>query len=470
MTKYLFITESYAISANLKNVLDPGDRAVLITKDVHTMLSQEQLSHFERVIVLPEFTYELIRDAVKEEIKLMNNEGDVRIVSHDDFFYDLIAKVNEALGLKGYTLNEILPFINKHIMKDRLKNSPVRCPHFIKFDPLRYQAHTRIYIEEIMALIPFPIFAKPIDKAGAVGVKKIMNQLELTRWCEEHKEDTNYELDEYIADSKLFHCDSFIQEGKVMFNIVSEYAYPCADYAFGKPLGSMMLPPESELSQEIGYFAYRVIEQFSKHAKVPDGVSHMEIFRKPTGELIFLEVQLRSPGANVKKAYQEYWGEHLDDYHFRLQMQKPIMLPSKKGGYSAWIYFPTEEGTIDSLISPPLPKEQIIESTFYIEPGKITHLPDNILDIKSRGLLALSLVFINDDHSELIKSFRFLTQHFKPYTLVPKIVEDSEASPRRRHNSHRISWSADSAREENSTESDGDSNNISLEGKQLGFN
>jgi hypothetical protein len=413
MTHYLFITESYPFTADLAALLgDAAGRATLITRDVHLSMTAEQLALFEAVVPVPRFDLESIEAAVAG-----CSGADARIVSHDDFFYDLFARINERRGLQGYSLASILPFVDKACMKERLAGSGIRVPRFAVFDADAHAHAPEAYVERLGRQIGYPMFAKPLRGAGAEHCAFLPSARALSRWCAQDKGGLAFEIDEYIGDAVLYHCDTVIKGGKAAFTQACRYSRPCADFAKGFMVGSYTLAEDDPSSRELCAFAAAVLAAFARHSPAPDGVTHMEMFRTAKGEIVFLEVQFRPPGANVRTAYGRHLGANLEDFHLGLQMGRDMTPPGAGGPHAAWLYFPTAEGIVAGTNPLPPLSSEIVEAVNYLQQGQRTHAPSSILDARGRGVVALSLVIANADHARLRADFERLCGH-RPFTLA----------------------------------------------------
>ena len=131
MTQYIFATESYPFTADLASLLPlPPDEAILLTKDVHRTLSEADRARFSRIVEVDGFDL----DSLNAALTRIAPQRGARLVSHDDFFYEQFAQVGPSHGVSVYTLESILPFVNKHVMKQRLKGSSVRLPRYRLFN------------------------------------------------------------------------------------------------------------------------------------------------------------------------------------------------------------------------------------------------------------------------------------------------------------------------------------------------
>jgi len=211
-----------------------------------------------------------------------------------------------------------------------------------------------------------------------------------------------------------------------VFTQPSRYSHPCAAFAGGDPVGSYTLAPDEALYEPLCRFASDVIAAFARQHDVPDGVTHMEMFHTSSGDLVFLEVQFRPPGANVKVSYARHLGVNLEDVHLRLQMGKTIEPVTPRGPWSAWMYFPTADGTVESLNPLPPLTSEIVEASWYVRPGQHTARPQSILDARARGVVALSLVIANEDYGRLIADFEQLTRYC-PCSMASTLLRPAPA-------------------------------------------
>jgi len=415
MTRFIFATESYGFSADLKSLLTRGpDDYILLTKDVHHTMPEADLALFSEVIEVPQFDVPSLLAALE---RFSGGAAPMRIVSHDDFFYLELAEVSALLGFDYPSRDAFLPFVDKDVAKQRLRDSGILTPRYRILDRAKARSSLSRYADELAADVGFPMFAKPTQGAGAEHCCLIPDRQRLMEWMECSTRTEVFEIDEYIDDAVLYHCDSVISGGAAVFTQVARYSAPCAEFANGVAVGSYTLPATDPVSLQLQAFAADVMRALGRHTTVPDGVTHLEVFRKSDGRLIFLEVQFRPPGANVKRAYREHLGVNLEDIHFSLQLGRSLVLPAASGQHAAWIYFPTPGGIIESLAPLPPLCSDIIEQWHGAKPGDSLTRPQSILDAKGRGVVLLSLVIGHDDHATLRDDFIKLSQ-FIPYQAV----------------------------------------------------
>src|SRR5580704_10327684 len=86
----------------------------------------------------------------------------------------LAARLREALGIPGMTVEQTLPFRDKERMKQVLDAAGIRTPH-------HYRASTAAGVREAVERIGFPIIVKPIAGAGSASTYRVDDADELER-------------------------------------------------------------------------------------------------------------------------------------------------------------------------------------------------------------------------------------------------------------------------------------------------
>jgi biotin carboxylase len=325
-------------------------------------------------------------------------------LTHDEYSLAIVGKLRDAFNTGSPGFNQVNKFLTKTTMKEVL-NDKIRIPKYVFFDYKEYIQNKEQYLNQIAQTLEFPIFAKPVDNAGACNTSKILSKEELVRWAEEHKSSSNFELDEFV-NGTLYHIDSLIFNNKIIFSQVAKYAYPCFDFLQGKPVASIVVPDLDSESTEMKNFNKQVIKAISP---VPNGGTHLEVFKKSNGELVFVEIAARTPGALVPQMYEKYYGFKIEELHFRLQMGKMPSVNSNKKYYSAWVAYPIQEGIVTALRSPTVKSQYDI-----IWKVKVGDKLSNPIELKDS---ALTILLWNDNYDVLREDFEYLTSTFKPFTV-----------------------------------------------------
>ncbi len=200
----------------------------------------------------------------------------------------LAARLREALGVKGMTVEETVPFRDKDKMKQVLNAAGVRTPRHAL-------ATTADECRDAARRIGFPLIMKPIAGAGSADTYRVDDeaQLEETLPLLGHLPEVNVE--EFIEGDE-FTFDTVCVGGRVAYFSISKYRpHPliARTVEWISPQIVMLRDVEAEEyvdGCEMGRAALRALN-------FDTGFTHMEWFRKPNGEVVFGEVACRPPGA-----------------------------------------------------------------------------------------------------------------------------------------------------------------------------
>src|ERR1019366_3467785 len=80
----------------------------------------------------------------------------------------------------------------------------------------------RVYMENV----PGPWLLKPRSEASALGIRKIEDPEQLWRTLDDLGDRQSYFLLEQFVPGDIFHVDSVVSEGKVVFSSVHRYGRP----------------------------------------------------------------------------------------------------------------------------------------------------------------------------------------------------------------------------------------------------
>jgi formate-dependent phosphoribosylglycinamide formyltransferase (GAR transformylase) len=202
----------------------------------------------------------------------------------------LAARLREALGLPGMTVEQTLPFRDKEVMKRRLDAAGIRTPRHAR-------AATEDQVREAAERIGYPVIVKPIAGAGSADTHRCDSRAELEQALRRVKHVAEVSVEEFV-EGEEFTFDTICARGRLAFENVCLYK--------PRPLQQRQIESVSPQS-----FALRNLDQPELEAgrrmgrQVLDalgfatGFTHMEWYRKPDGEVIFGEIGGRPPGARL---------------------------------------------------------------------------------------------------------------------------------------------------------------------------
>ena len=213
-----------------------------------------------------------------------------RIVPLDDFDLEIAANLREHLRIPGMGETTTRYFRDKLAMRMRAQTMGLRVPEFVH---LLNDEQIRSFTQRV----PAPWVIKPRSSAGAIGIKKAHNEGELWSVIESlGDERAAYLLERYVP-GEVFHVDSLVHDGKIVFQRASRYGKPPLDVSHGGDVFTTRLMP-AETSD-----ARALIEMNSQvlaAMRLARGSSHTEFIRgRDDGQVYFLETSARVGGAHI---------------------------------------------------------------------------------------------------------------------------------------------------------------------------
>ncbi|MFL6253389.1 MAG: acetyl-CoA carboxylase biotin carboxylase subunit family protein [Pyrinomonadaceae bacterium] len=263
-----------------------GARVLGVSDQPESALPPEASRHLAAYLQVPSLQDE---DAVVEAVK--HWASPVRVDKVECLWEPgmlLAARIREALGVKGMTVAETLPFRDKDRMKQVLSAAGVRTP--------RHEVATSAEgCRDAASRIGFPLIMKPIAGAGSADTYRVDGgaQLEETLPLLAHLPEVNVE--EFIEGDE-FTFDTVCVGGRVAYYSITKYRpHPliARTLEWVSPQIVMLRDVEAEEyagGREMGRAVLRALN-------FDTGFTHMEWFRKPNGEVVFGEIACRPPGA-----------------------------------------------------------------------------------------------------------------------------------------------------------------------------
>ncbi|HEX4066237.1 MAG TPA: ATP-grasp domain-containing protein [Acidobacteriaceae bacterium] len=224
-----------------------------------------------------------------------------RIVALDEFDMEMAAHLREHMRIPGMGLTTTAHFRDKLAMRYEARQAGILVPEFC-----RVLVHDEL--REWMERVPAPWVLKPRAEASAIGIKKVHRPEEVWPLLEALGDRQSFYLLEQFVPGDIFHVDSVVSEGRVVFAAASGY---------GKPPMQVM--------HEGGVFSTRVLERDSDVARelllvnaellpalgMVRGVTHAEYIRGTDGRVYFLEVGARVGGAFIADVVETATGVNL---------------------------------------------------------------------------------------------------------------------------------------------------------------
>ncbi|WP_263358266.1 ATP-grasp domain-containing protein [Acidicapsa ligni] len=225
-----------------------------------------------------------------------------RLIALDEFDMEVISQLREHMRIPGMGTTAIAFYRDKLAMRTAARDAGFLVPEFVRvlnYDELR----------EYMSRVPAPWLLKPRSEASALGIRKIQQPEDLWRALDELGDRQSYFLMEQFVPGDIFHVDSVISEGKVVFSSVHQYGRP--------PM---------QVMHEGGVFTTRTVNRLSRdwqdltalNARLAPalgmqrGVTHGEYIKAHAdGRFYFLEIAARVGGAFIADLVEHSTGVNL---------------------------------------------------------------------------------------------------------------------------------------------------------------
>ena len=252
-----------------------------------------------------------------------------RVVALDEFDQETAACIREHWRIPGMGLTTTALYRDKLAMRMGAREAGFLVPEFcrvLNYDELR----------DYMAAVPAPWLLKPRAEASALGIRKIHEPERLWRSLDELGDRQSRFLLERFVPGDIFHVDSVVSRGRVLFSVVHQYGRP--------PM---------QVMHEGGVFTTRSVDRASPEwrqltelnaALAPAlgmvrGVTHAEYIRAHAdGRIYFLEIAARVGGAFIVDLVEAATGINLWREWARIEIchlrAEPYELPQTREEYA----------------------------------------------------------------------------------------------------------------------------------------
>jgi biotin carboxylase len=193
-------------------------------------------------------------------------------------------------------------FRDKLAMRMKALDREVRVPDFV---PVVNHEDIRYYMEHV----PGPWVLKPRQEASAIGIKKIHAAGELWPVLDQLGDKQSTFLLEKFVPGDVYHVDSVVSEGEVVFANVSQYGKPPMNVAQGGGVfTSFTVPRGSDEDSGLRQINRDLIAALG----LLRGVAHAEFIKAhEDGEFYFLECAARVGGAYINEMVEAATGINL---------------------------------------------------------------------------------------------------------------------------------------------------------------
>jgi len=252
-----------------------------------------------------------------------------RVVALDEFDLETAAQVREHMRIRGMGVTATAYYRDKLAMRTGAQDAGFLVPAFCRV--LNYD-ELRAYMEHFSP----PWLLKPRSEASALGIRKIQEPEQLWRALDELGDRQSRFLMEQFVPGDIFHVDSIVSEGKVVFSVAHQYGRP--------PM---------QVMHEGGVFTTRTVDRASRDwaeltglnsrlapaLGMARGVTHAEYIKAHAdGRYYFLEIAARVGGAFIADLVEASTGVNLWREWARLEVlslrDEKYVLPETFESYS----------------------------------------------------------------------------------------------------------------------------------------
>ena len=231
-----------------------------------------------------------------------------RVVALEEFDVVTAALMREHLCLPGLSSSGAKIFRDKLSMAVHSQRAGINVPEFV---PLVNAEE----VDEYMKRVPGPWVIKPRSDVSAIGIRKVSEPAEVWRAMDEMNERPNlrerasyYVLARFIP-GEVFHVDSVVNDGKVVFAGTNQYGRPPLQVAHqGGAYISRTLTRGSADEKTLLATNKKLVQALG----LERGATHAEFIKSDAdGKFYFLEIAARVGGAFIAEVLEAASGINL---------------------------------------------------------------------------------------------------------------------------------------------------------------
>jgi biotin carboxylase len=250
-----------------------------------------------------------------------------RVVALEEFDVMTAALIREHFCLPGMSSSTAKTFRDKYRMAEAAKAAGVCLPEFV---PLINPDDLRDFMERV----PPPWIIKPRSDVSAIGIRKVNDPAEVWRIIGEMNERENlrerasyYLLARFIP-GEVFHVDSIVNNGRVVFAGANRYGRPPLEVAHGGgAYVSRTVAHRSDDEKEL----FAINRQLVKVLRLDRGAAHAEFIRSDAdGRFYFLEIAARVGGAYIADVLEAASGLNLWREWARIEVADAAALSTRR--------------------------------------------------------------------------------------------------------------------------------------------
>lgn len=315
----------------LRECKSRGCEVILVTKE--KLLSEEwPRESLDEIISLPDaappehFIHTVTQLARQKKID--------RLIALEEFDILTAAMIREHLRLSGMGATTARLFRDKLAMRVAASDAGIPVPDFVHV--LNYQE-----IGEYMERVPAPWVMKPRSDVSAIGITKLYDSEQVWRAIEtldrreNPQEQSSYFLLERYVPGDVYHVDSLVEGGRVLFAGANRYGRPPMNVAHeGGVFISQTVRHNSADERKLLQLNRKLVSSL----RLVRGATHAEFIKSAeTGEFYFLEIAARVGGAFIAEVLEAASGVNIwhEWAHIEIQAgREPLKIEPKRKEYA----------------------------------------------------------------------------------------------------------------------------------------
>jgi len=308
-----------------------GCEVILVTKE--KLLSEEwPRESLDEIVSLPDSAPpELFIHTVTQLARKVKID---RLVALEEFDILTAALIREHLRLDGMGVTTARRFRDKLAMRVAARDAGIPVPDFVHV--LNYQE-----IGEYMERVPAPWVMKPRSDVSAIGITKLYDSEQVWRAVEaldrreNPQEQSSYFLLERFVPGDVYHVDSLVEGGRVLFAGANRYGRPPMNVAHeGGVFISQTVRRNSADEKKLLQLNRKLVSSL----RLLRGATHAEFIKSAeTGEFFFLEIAARVGGAFIAEVLEAASGVNIWHEWARIEMQagrEPVRIEPQRKEYA----------------------------------------------------------------------------------------------------------------------------------------
>ena len=231
-----------------------------------------------------------------------------RVVALEEFDVVTAALIREHLCLPGLSSSKAKVFRDKYSMAVYSQRGGINLPEFV---PLLNPQEVAEFMERVQG----PWIIKPRSDVSAIGIRKVEHPDEVWRVMEEMngrdnlRERSSYYILARFVPGEVFHVDSVVSEGRVLFAGVNQYGRPPMQVAHQ---GGAYISRTVERGSADEKTLLSTNKKLIKALGLEGGATHAEFIKSDAdGKFYFLEIAARVGGAYIADVLEAATGVNL---------------------------------------------------------------------------------------------------------------------------------------------------------------